>query len=452
MLDTERTQAEDRAYTAERAAQALAYQQVERHIEERTHELERRRQVAESLRDILTVLNSDRPMAAILDAIVGQAARLLEADAVTIFQVSTGQMLAVEASIGLSAEELAVLLLPVGRSATGQAVAKRRPVVVATDTADFKQMLAQHKAGQTPAQQATVDLLAARIHTLLSVPLTIKDEIYGAISLYYCVPRTFTGEEVSLALAFGDQAALAIENARLRERAEQAAVLQERARFARDLHDSVTQSLYSLALFAEAAHRLATAGNSQRAAHYLERLRTTAQQALKEMRLMVHQLRPRALEHDGLVGALQQRLDAVERRAGLQAQLLVEGELDLPAAIEAELYHIAQEALNNALKHAAATTVTVRLAIVGAEQSSYIVRLEVDDDGCGFDPQAIGDHGGLGLISLRERAAKLGGTVQIDSAPGAGTRVIVDCRLQIAGHPGEGLGEGRRPSPKSLPL
>jgi signal transduction histidine kinase len=371
-------------------------------------------------------------MAAILDAIVGQAARLLEADAIAIFQVSADQMLAVQASAGLSAEELAVLRLPVGLSATGQAVAKRRPVVIATDSADFKQMLEQYKAGQPPAQQATIDLLAARIHTLLSVPLSIKDEIYGAISLYYCAPRTFTGEEVSLALAFGDQAALAIENARLRERAEQAAVLQERARFARDLHDSVTQSLYSLALFAEVARRLAAAGNLQRAAHYLDRLRTTAQQALKEMRLMVHQLRPHALEHEGLAGALQQRLDAVERRAGLQARLLVEGELDLPAAIEAELYHIAQEALNNALKHAAATAVTVHLAIVGAELGSCVVRLEVADDGRGFDPQAIGDHGGLGLISLRERAAKLGATVHIHSAPGAGTRVIVDCRLPIA--------------------
>jgi signal transduction histidine kinase len=433
---TGREQSENRARTAERAAQALAYQQLERHVEERTHELERRRQVAESLRDMLTVLNSDRPMAAILDAIVGQAARLLEADAVAIFQVSADQMLTVQASIGLSAEELAVLLLQIGFNATGQAVAKRRPVVIATDLviatdmADFKQMLEQHKAGQTPAQQATIDRLAARIHTLLSVPLTIKDEMYGAISLYYCAPRTFTGEEVSLALAFGDQAALAIENARLRERAEQAAVLQERARFARDLHDSVTQSLYSLALFAEAARRLATAGDTQRATHYLERLRTTAQQALKEMRLVVHQLRPHALEHEGLAGALEQRLDAVERRAGLQARLLVEGELDLPAAIEAELYHIAQEALNNALKHAAATAVTVHLAIVGAEQGNCVVRLEVADDGCGFDPQAIGDHGGLGLISLRERAAKLGATVHIHSAPGAGTRVIVDCRLQ----------------------
>jgi signal transduction histidine kinase len=428
MLDTKRMQAEG---TAERATQALAYRQLERHVEERTYELERRRQVAESLRDILTVLNSDRPMAAILDAIVGQAARLLEADAVAIFQVSGEQMLAVQASVGLSAEELAVLLLPVGLSATGQAVAKRRPVVIATDMADFKQMLEQHKAGRPPAQQTTIDLLAARIHTLLSVPLTIKDEIYGAISLYYCAPRIFTGEEVSLALAFGDQAALAIENARLRERAEQAAVLQERARFARDLHDSVTQSLYSLALFAEAAHRLAAAGNGQRAAHYLERLRTTAQLALKEMRLMVHQLRPHALEHDGLVGALQQRLDAVERRAGLQARLLVEGRLDLPAAVEAELYHIAQEALNNALKHAAATAVTVHLAIAGTEEGRCVVRLEVADDGCGFDPQAIGDHGGLGLISLRERAGKLGGTVHVHSAPGAGTRVIVDCRLPI---------------------
>jgi signal transduction histidine kinase len=425
-------QAENQARAAEHAAQALAYQQLERHVEERTHELERRRQVAESLRDILTVLNSDRPMAAILDAIVGQAARLLEADAVAIFQVSADHMLAVQASVGLSVEELAVLLLPVGLSATGQAVAKRRPVVIATDTADFKRIVEQHKSGRMPAQQAVIDLLAARIHTLLSVPLMIKDEMYGAISLYYCAPRAFTGEEVSLALAFGDQAALAIENARLRERAEQAAVLQERARFARDLHDSVTQSLYSLALFAEAAHRLATAGNTQRAAHYMERLRITVQQALQEMRLMVHQLRPHVLEHEGLAGALQQRLDAVERRAGLQARLLVEGQLDLPAAIEAELYYIAQEALNNALKHAAATAVTVNLSVVGAEMGSCVIRLEVADDGCGFDPQAIGNHGGQGLISLRERAAKLGGTVHIDSAPGAGTRVTVDCRLQIA--------------------
>jgi signal transduction histidine kinase len=420
------------AREAEIAAQARAFQFLEQRVEERTREIERRRRVAEGLRDILAALNSNRPVQAILDSIVAQSSRTLGADIVAVYQLGADDQLVVQASRGLSADEIGVMTLSIGQSASGMAVMRRTPIVMATESDQFRQVIALQKQRVQPERWPVLEDMVARIKTLLSVPLTIKDEIYGAIGLYFCTPRVFTDEEIDLALAFADQAALAIENARLRQRAEQAAVVEERGRLARDLHDSVTQSLYSLTLFAEAARRVAALGDPARTTQYLERLSSTALQALKEMRLLVHELRPLALERDGLVGALQQRLDAVEGRAGVQTRLLIDGELDLPAPVEAELYHIAQEALNNALKHAAASAVTVRLCCQARgepERCCRTIHLEVTDDGCGFDPDRASEHGGLGLVSLRERVARLGGAVRIESAPGQGTAIIVNCEL-----------------------
>jgi len=180
-------------------------------------------------------------------------------------------------------------------------------------------------------------------------------------------------------------------------------------------------------LFAEAARRLARAGDLERTEEYLGRLGETAQQALKEMRLLVYELRPSRLEEEGLVGALRERLSTVEQRAGVEAHLLAEGmeEIELPRAVEEGLYRIAQEALNNALKHAKASSVTVRIH----RKEPDVVELEVADDGRGFDPEAVGDKGGMGLASMRERAERLGGTFQIISAPGEGTKVKV--RVQV---------------------
>jgi signal transduction histidine kinase len=154
------------------------------------------------------------------------------------------------------------------------------------------------------------------------------------------------------------------------------------------------------------------------------RLREIAQQALKEMRLLVYQLRPLVLKREGLVGALQQRLDAVEKRAGVDARLLVEGTLDLPATVEEGLYRIAQEALNNALKHAAPRAVILRI-----RADARRVVLDVTDDGQGFDPAAVSDKGGMGLVSMRERAERLGGSFSLASAPGGGTTVRVDVEV-----------------------
>ncbi len=206
--------------------------------------------------------------------------------------------------------------------------------------------------------------------------------------------------------------------------AEELAVIAERNRLARELHDSVTQSLYSLTLLAEAGKRMVRVGDLQQIAGNQTRLGEIAQQALQEMRLLVYELRPLALESEGLVGALEQRLETVERRAGIKARVLVEGEIQLAPDLEEELYGIAQEALNNALKHAKASEVVLSVQVT---EGSVVV--EVADDGQAFDLADVHDKGGLGLIGMRERADKIGGQLAIDSAPGGGTRVRISVQL-----------------------
>ena len=152
----------------------------------------------------------------------------------------------------------------------------------------------------------------------------------------------------------------------------------------------------------------------------LSEIRGITQQALKEMRLLVYELRPATLEQEGLIGALQHRLDAVEGRTGVKARLLLGEMVELSEHLEEALYHITQEALNNALKHAAATRVTVRLNVDEGQQ----VTLEITDNGSGFDQDTL-NGGGLGLVSMRERAEGLGGSITIASTPGKGTTVKV---------------------------
>jgi signal transduction histidine kinase len=142
------------------------------------------------------------------------------------------------------------------------------------------------------------------------------------------------------------------------------------------------------------------------------------------MRFLVYELRPLALEQAGLAEALQYRLDAVEKRAGVDAQLRVSLDTDLAPAVENGLYRIAQEALNNALKHAEATTISVALRTANGN-----VELEITDNGKGFQPEAIRDQGGMGMVSIRERVATLGGEYSITSKPDEGTRVWISAPL-----------------------
>jgi len=198
------------------------------------------------------------------------------------------------------------------------------------------------------------------------------------------------------------------------------AALEERQRLARDLHDSVTQSLYSITLLAEVARRHATAGNAAATLEQIERLGALSQQCLREMRLLVYELRPAMVEESGLVGALRQRLEAVEQRSGVQVHLDAGDDQHIPLPIQNELFRVAEEALNNALKHAHAS----RLAI-GLELAAGEVILSIADNGRGFDPHVARTSGGQGLGNMHERIRRLGGHFQIDSAPGQATTVNV---------------------------
>lgn len=261
-------------------------------------------------------------------------------------------------------------------------------------------------------------------HTYMGSPMYARGRVVGLLCVLRPTRRPFSQEDIALLDSVSDQIAVLIENARLRHQNEQLLVVEERNRLARELHDAITQSLYSLTLFAETANRLLEAGQTDLARDNLHRLGDTAQQALKEMRLLLHNLRPSILEKVGLDKALRQRLEAVEKRAGVQATLTVEGVLALPPLAEEAIYHIAQEALNNSLKHSAASAVTVALLQTGSQLS-----LTVSDNGDGFELERLEDRGGLGLTSMQERVERLQGEVHITSAPGCGATVCVTLDL-----------------------
>lgn len=204
------------------------------------------------------------------------------------------------------------------------------------------------------------------------------------------------------------------------------AALEERQRLARDLHDTVAQTLYSLTLLSEAVRRMAGAGDLEQVRAYAGRLGETAQQSLREMRLLVYEMRSPVLEQEGLAKAIQNRLDAVEKRSGIDVKFQTNLSGKLPSLLEEGLFYIASEALNNSLKHAMANSLRVSLCVDDGNE----VAMEINDNGRGFDIDMLQDEGGIGMKSMRERAEKLGGGIQVKSASGEGTSILVRIRYQ----------------------
>jgi signal transduction histidine kinase len=260
------------------------------------------------------------------------------------------------------------------------------------------------------------------LKTLLAVPLNVDGLILGALDVVN-KPGGFTNEDIQVLQLFADQAAVAIEHAQLYQQAEKLVVLEERQRLARELHDSVTQSIYSINLYAEATRMALSAGKTGVAAENLRELRSLAREALLDMRMLIFELHQPTWEEEGLANALQSRLEAVEARSGLQTEFHVKGEMRLSTSAEEELYRIAQEALTNAVKHAKAQKLIVRL---NAEPNLFY--LEVQDDGLGFDLAESRQSGGLGLQSIEERVLKVNGKLTIESPIGKGTTLRVEVK------------------------
>jgi len=202
---------------------------------------------------------------------------------------------------------------------------------------------------------------------------------------------------------------------------ETLAVAEERNRLARDLHDSVTQSLYSLTLFAEAASEELAAGELNTVGNHLKELRQTSRQALQEMRLMIFELRPPELDEKGLALALQERLEAVESRAGMKTDITIGFIERLNSNVELGLYSIAREAMNNILKHSQATKVSITLSKEGER-----VILEIRDNGNGLDVSSEKFNSGLGIKGMQERASKIGASLDLKRMQEGGTLLRVE--------------------------
>jgi signal transduction histidine kinase len=267
----------------------------------------------------------------------------------------------------------------------------------------------------------------ARANNLLAgliVPLMARGDFLGCLILAKDTSSSiFDKDEIALAETIATDIAAAIENDHLTEQARLAAVDAERRRLARELHDSVTQSIYSLTLLSSGWESMSRQGTLVDPADAFHRLGAVGQQALKEMRLLLHQLRPSVLKEEGLVNAIQHRLDSVERRTNIDTQLIVQGDFrDLPQQIEDELFNIAQEALNNSLRHAMAESVIVRI-----EHHLGKIILSVEDDGIGFNSSA--KHVGMGLKNMQERANSIAGELTIRSEEQHGSRVTISVDL-----------------------
>ena len=337
----------------------------------------------------------------VLEIVCAEAQDLTGATGSAVLLVEDGTWLRVAYSSG--AEPAFFERIPIAGSLAGLAVLGNEPFLT-----------------NAPAGESYEYLQGKRPTAFLAVPLYANGDVIGVLEVLN-KPGGFVKDDIRIVSLFANQAAINIEHARLNQQARQLAVLEERQRLARELHDSVVQSLYSMSLYADAAGLALQSGKQDVTVSHLQELRETARSAMYDMRLLIFELHPPALEQEGLVTALRIRLAAVEARAGVRAELDVEGERRLPIAVEQELYRIAQEALNNIMKHARAQHVTLRMRF-----GDRTVSLQIRDDGAGFDLRSIEKGGGMGLHSFAARAAKIGGQVTVDSEPGQGTTVTVD--------------------------
>lgn len=290
------------------------------------------------------------------------------------------------------------------------------------------------------ASEARAWLAETGIRSVALAPLTIKDRVAGTLVLLKDKDKGgFDDADLDLLVPFADQAAIAIENARLYEEAQQLAASQERSRLARDLHDAVTQSLFSASLIAEVLPTLWESDQAE-GRQLLAELRQLTRGALAEMRTLLLELRPTALVEADLGDLLRQLAESVSGRSGIPVSVSTEGALvrkgtgpDLPDEVHIALYRIAQEALNNVIKHARAKRADVGLRVSSAcedgeedlaPEGQIRIELWIADDGCGFDPARVApDHLGLGII--RERSQAIGAALRIASQPGTGTIVEV---------------------------
>jgi signal transduction histidine kinase len=377
-------------------------------------EAERRARTNEALYQADEQLYRSLELDQVLQALVEVAIAILGAD--------TAGVWAVDAQRGALVGLMVRGALPDFITALNEHTELDMPIVrdsLTQDIVTIENMAADERI--TPAARELIQ--TEGIHAALITPIQVGDEMFGVFSLGFRSARTFSGDEQRLLQALGRRASMAITNARLYERAQQVATLEERQRLARELHDAVTQTLFSSALIAEVVPELWEIDPVE-GRERLEQLRRLTRGALAEMRNLLIELRPGALTELPLAELLQQLAEATAGRTMLDVVVSIDGRqhTELAADVQVAVYRVAQEALTNIARHAHAHQ--ARLCLRWLRSG---LDLRIEDDGRGFDPTGI-PAGHLGVGIMRERAHGIGATLKVDSAPGRGTRVVIAWR------------------------
>jgi PAS domain S-box-containing protein len=435
-------------------------------LETARQEEARRKQIAETLRGALAILNSARLTQQVLQEIVRQPAALFGATAAVIYSPEqlTESLPTDESSSSFQIRAVHGLRLggrharlgqrlPFADTAAHLALTSLQPIALVAvrdapapapasassgeasgeaSGAAIQERQAQTRGRAVNAEGVIITVaqdLPSRYQALLALPIHARDRLYGCLLLFYAQPHRFDAEDVALAQAYADQTALAIANAQLQTQREQEATAAERTRLARELHDTVNQEIFSANLIAESLPKVWLTHRDQ-AEVEIGRLHTLTTSALAGLRALQLELRPSALEQSSLAQALRQLGVAMANRAqapvAVEVEDVAEAELLLPPEVKVAFYRVAQEALMNAAKYAQAQAIHMRLRSLSASRWE----LEVVDDGQGFDPTTVpAGHFGLGI--MRERAQHAGAQVQVRSQVGQGTRVLM---TWVTGH------------------
>lgn len=393
------------------------------------------RQTILALNQFGQVVTSSLKLEDVLARIMDQVTALLQPEGVGIIMPEGEDLLKFVAVCGPGAAQLKGITMPRDTGMVGYVMRTGEPVWLTSEGSSVPELSIYRQIEAVSAFHS---------ESLLAAPLIAGGRTIGVLEAVHSHADGLTVGDLTVLDAAANWAAIAISNAQLHEQAqrlrEEQAALEERTRLARELHDAVTQSLYSLTVLTGAWRRQIEAGQLTPQLEHISEMSDLVQQALREVRLLIYELRPTELEEEGLLGALFRRLETVEKRAGIQARLIVFDEAGqpqpmpptdgraaavdfyrLPPALELSLYRIIQEALNNTLKHSGATSVVVRLRL-GAETLS----VEIEDNGRGFDA----DHrprlgGGFGIVGVKERVKQIGGRFSIASSLTTGTNIRI---------------------------
>jgi signal transduction histidine kinase len=389
-----------------------AHDELEIRVQERTAAEREQRTLAEALRDTAAILNSTLQLDEVLDNILSEIQRVVPHDTASIMLIENDQARVVRYRIlegrNLSQESLGRLYSLEEMPNLKNMLKNHRPIIIED---------AHNTAGWID-QPDTV-----WVRSYLGAPIQRADQIIGFINLHSAHPGFFGGVHAERLQAFADQAAVAIHNARLYQRAQELATLEERQRLARELHDAVSQTLWTAALI---AHVLPVNWESdpEEGRRNLEQLKRLTRGALAEMRTLLLELRPSALEKTRLGDLMQQLAQATMSRKEMDIQVNIIGEAPVSSQVKIGLYRLAQEALNNAAKHAHATEAHIRLNFLYDK-----IELIICDNGRGFDTAQ--NLKGFGLGIMRERAEALGANLEISSDIGAGTEVRISLPAQL---------------------